>query len=103
MTETVKIWQSMITNYIDHNLSDGNFALFDEGSELVNSRKFKKILKKYKIDLSHLDGMTKEDLLFIAIPFDSIDRMFDFGNSFAPYRAVKYFGFGEYLGDNQDL
>lgn len=99
-----KYFDEMVLLYLEKNFAQGNYCIIQDAHGIVKQLERKgqisAIFNEFNIDLSHLFGMTEEELVLLAIPMKSTNEMFSFGDMIGEKFKVVYFGQSEFLGHN---
>ncbi|HUS50245.1 MAG TPA: hypothetical protein VMZ91_08760 [Candidatus Paceibacterota bacterium] len=90
----------MSRKYIKNNFCEGVFAIIIDAHELVSNCEEHDIFNEMDIDLSHMQGMEIGEVQILAIPFNTIEKVEEFGKKMQEISQVEYWGYGEMIGDN---
>jgi len=98
--ELSDFWKKMVEFYMKNNFTEGVFGVIPDAHDLVENYREYGIFDDLNMDLSHLDGMTPNELQLLVIPFNNIEELEYFGETMEEIVQVDYWGFGELIGKN---
>lgn len=99
------LYKNAVDYYMKFYFTQGSYMVVNNGYDLLQISYENDIindtLKELNIDITHLLGMTEEDIQVMVIPFKEIDDMDYFGYIIRNNVFVEYWDDGEKIGGNK--
>jgi hypothetical protein len=97
-------YEDLVEMYVVKNFKSGFFGVFHDAYGILHDYNENKLIREVfdelKLDLTHLTGMSKEDMQLLIIPFKNIDDMEYLGYIYRKNKLFEYWKDGKQIGSN---
>jgi hypothetical protein len=94
-------YEDMVSLFLNNNFKKGIFAIIHDAKDILTDfENDDYVFQDLNIDLSHLKGMTKDDLQLLIIPFNDMDDLKWFGLLYHKTKLIEYCIDGKIIGCN---